>query len=112
MSEKPPKSSDATRELLGRLFERGKVEASRAAKLGREMLLLRQLRIDRDRMYQKLGKEARHLLEGGELSHPGIARAVERIKEIEQRLEEHIASMRKSGVEPEAEPEGGEGGAS
>lgn len=63
-------------------------------------------------MYQKLGKEARLLMEGGELSHPGITRAVERIREIETRIERQEGEMRKAGehvepdVPPEAEPEG------
>lgn len=77
------------------------------------MLHLRQLRLDRDRMYQKLGKEARLLMEGGELSHPGVARAVERIREIEARIEEQEAAMRRAGevVEPDAPAEPGAEGA-
>ena len=96
-------NTNPTNDLLARILTRGRAEASKAAKKGRDMLHLRQMRLDRDRMYQKLGKEARLLLEGGELAHPGIARAVERIKEVEIRIEEQEAAMRTAGVEPEAE---------
>ncbi len=88
---------DALGELMGRLLHRGRLEVERAARLGRERLTLRQLRIDRDRMYQKLGKEARHLLEGGELTHPGVRRGVERIKDLEARILEMEDQIRARG---------------
>jgi NADPH-dependent glutamate synthase beta subunit-like oxidoreductase len=81
-------------ELLGRLMSRGKVELEKAARRGRDQLHLRQLRNDRDVMYQKLGKEARNLLEAGEIEHPGIRKAVERISELEKRLSESEDAIR------------------
>jgi hypothetical protein len=93
-------------DLLGRLWRRGRVEVEKAAKRGRERLTLRQLRTDRDRMYQKLGKEARHLLEGGELDHPGIRRGVERIRELEERIAEAEDQMRAVGLDPADAGEG------
>jgi hypothetical protein len=83
-SDGPP--ADPMAELLGRFLRRGKEEMGKAAKWGKERLTLRQLRSDRDRMYQKLGKEARHLLEGGEIDHPGLQRGVQRIKDLEARI--------------------------
>jgi len=71
----------------------------------RERLTLRQLRADRDRMYQKLGKEARHLHEAGELEHPGVARGVARIRELEKKISDLEDQLRAVGLEPEQEPE-------
>ena len=96
-------------DLLGRLFRRGKVEMERATRQARERLTLRQLRSDRDRMYQKLGKETRHLLEGGEIEHPGLRRAVERIKELEVRIQEQEDQLRAVGLDPSAPGEGEQG---
>ena len=104
-----PALRDMAVDLLGKLFRRGRVEVEKAARKGRERLTLRQLRSDRDRMYQKLGKEARNLLEAGELDHPGIRKGVERIAELERRLQELEDELRNLGVDPGAE-EGAEGG--
>lgn len=95
---------DAFAELLRGVLRRGRVEVERAAEGARYRLDLRQLRRDRDVMYQKLGREVRALLEGGELQHPGLARGLARIRELEQR----IAEVEESGLrvsEPEAGPE-------
>lgn len=101
--------ADAMADLVGKLWRRGRVELEKAARKGRERLTLRQLRADRDRMYQKLGKEARQLLEAGELEHPGLRRGVERIRELETRILEAEDAARGAG-EPVDEVEGGEGG--
>lgn len=92
--------ADSVGELLGRLFRRGRTEMEKAARQAKERLTLRQLKGDRDRMYQKLGKESRHLLEAGELDHPGLRRAVERIKELEARILEQEDQLRAAGVDP------------
>lgn len=88
-------------ELLGKLWRRGRVEVEKAARKGRERLTLRQLRSDRDRMYQKLGKEARQLLEGGEIEHPGLRKGVERIRELEAKLLEAEDAVRARGGDPD-----------
>lgn len=93
-------------ELLGKLWRRGRVEVERAARKGRERLTLRQLRADRDRMYQKLGKETRQLLEAGDIDHPGLRRGVERIRELEARLLEAEDAVRASGGDPDVKEEG------
>lgn len=95
-------------DLLGRLWRRGRVEMEKATRQARERLTLRQLKGDRDRMYQKLGKEARHLLEGGELDHPGVRRAVERIRELEERIREQEDQLRAVGLDPDAGGDEGE----
>ncbi len=104
--------ADMLSDLVGKLWRRGRVEMEKAARKGRERLTLRQLRSDRDRMYQKLGKEARQLLEGGELDHPGLRRGVERIRELEAKLLEAEDAVRAVGGDPEKEGMGEEGGGS
>lgn len=99
---------DAVADLFGKILRRGRVELEKAARKGRERLTLRQLRADRDRMYQKLGKETRQLVEAGDLDHPGLRRGVERIKELEQRLLEAEDAARGAGEPVEEEPAEGE----
>jgi len=108
MAEKPP--GGELGDLLGKLLSRAQVEAGKAARYGRELLVLRQLRADRDQMFVKLGKEVRQLVEAGEIDHPGLVRGVGRLAELEEKLKAAEAALRAAGVEPEAEPTGaGEG---
>lgn len=100
-------SPDLLTETLSKLWQRSRAEAGTAARWARERLTLRQLRNDRDRMYQKLGKEARHLFEGGELDHPGVGRGVERIRELEKKIEDLEDQMRAVGLEPETDSSSG-----
>ena len=97
------------------VFRRGRKRARGAAISGRVLLDLRQLRHDRDVMYQKLGREVRRLVEGGEVDHPGLARDVERIEALETRIdaaEAQQAARRStefastSQPEPDADPAG------
>lgn len=90
--------------MLGKFLSRAQSEANRAARYGREMLVLRQLRMDRDHMFVKLGKEVRQLVEAGEVPHPGLARGVARIAEFEERIRRAEESLRRKGVEPEPDP--------
>jgi hypothetical protein len=101
MSDK--RTPDTTRELLGKLWSRTQQQANRAARYGRDMLALRQLRADREKMFGKLGKEVRQLVEGGEIDHPGVTRGVGRITEIEGKIRAQEDAMRAKGVEPESE---------
>ena len=81
----------AVREAFGGLMRavlgRGKHQVERAAAEGRNRLELRTLRRDRDQMYQKLGSEVRRLHEAGELSHPGVAKGVERLSELDAKIQ-------------------------
>lgn len=124
MSEPGSKSStpgadaplaEAVGELVGRLWRRSRDQMGRAAKRGRDLLSLRQMRADRDRMYIKLGKEARHLVEGGEVDHPGLRKGVERIIELEARILAAEDALRDAGMDPDdpgAEPTAPSEGAS
>lgn len=93
--------ADAMGGLLRVLFSRGKVEVERAAATGRVRLELRQLRRDRDVMYQKLGRELRALVEAGEVTHPGLVRGVARLDEMDA----HVRAVEaKAAVGGAAEP--------
>lgn len=102
-------SRGAGRSLLGTLLsgflDRGKREMERVASGTRVRLDLRQLRKDRDTMYQKLGRETRALLEGGEIQHPGLARGLERILELDRKITAVEAEMSLAGLSPEPESE-------
>ncbi len=89
--------------LLGVLFDRGRRELERAASTTRVRLDLRQLRKDREAMYQKLGREVRSLLEGGEIQHPGLQRGVERIAELDRKITQVESDMSLAGIPPEPE---------
>jgi hypothetical protein len=95
---------EAVSDLLGKLWRRGRVEVEKAARRGRERLALRQMRADRDRMYQKLGKEARQLVEGGDLDHPGLRKGIARITELEARILEAEDALKSQGEPPEPDP--------
>lgn len=108
-----PGGDGAVREAFGGLMRavlgRGKQQVERAAAEGRNRLELRTLRRDRDQMYQKLGREVRRLHEGGELHHPGVARGVERLRELDEKIRalEGVAGEGAEGAEGEAAaPEG------
>ena len=110
--------SQAVLGLARVVFRRGREGARRAASSGRVRLDLRQLRRDRDVMYQKLGREVRHLVEGGEVEHPGLARGVQRIRDLEEQIaavEADLAARRAaelaaavSGQAPAVDPGTGE----
>jgi hypothetical protein len=96
MSEEPPSREEAPveplRDLLGqlvrRVLRRGQREVERAAESGRSRLEMRQLQADLDHFWVRLGKTAWHLVEGGELDHPDLRRAMTRIGELEARIDE------------------------
>ncbi|MCB9669344.1 MAG: hypothetical protein H6736_01105 [Alphaproteobacteria bacterium] len=91
-------------EMLGavvrRIVRRGRVEVERAAESSRRRLELRQLRKDRDHFWMRLGKTAQQLVLAGEIDHPALRKAMERIEAIEAELD------RAAGGAPLATPEG------
>ena len=103
-----PALTDALGGLLRGMLERSRTEVERLASDGRSRLELRQLRKDRQVMYSKLGKEVRALLEAGELQHPGLARGVGRIEDLDARNSraERAFTARGETVPSEGEGEG------
>ncbi|MSQ01289.1 MAG: hypothetical protein EXR71_05255 [Myxococcales bacterium] len=103
MSDKPPDLAD----FVGKFFSRAQNEATRAARYGRELLSLRQLRTDRDLMFVKLGKEVRQLVDAGEVTHPGLVRGVARIAEFEEKIRLGEDALRTQGLDPDNNPSDG-----
>ena len=79
--------AEAFGELVKRLVGRSRIELSRAAERGRQRLELRQLQRDRDAFWIRLGKTSYRLVEAGEIDHPGLRKAMERIDQLEARIE-------------------------
>lgn len=70
-----------------RMMERGRSGLDRAAKSGRSQLELRQLQKDLDHFWMRLGKTAFRLVEAGEIDHPALRKAMERIDELERKID-------------------------
>jgi hypothetical protein len=75
--------------LLRRLAERGREGVERVTHESRRRLELRQLRRERDEFWIRLGKTAYHLVEGGEIEHPALRKAMARIDDLEARIRAH-----------------------
>ncbi len=103
MADKPPDLAD----FVGKFFSRAQGEATRAARYGRDLLSLRQLRSDRDVMFVKLGKEVRQLVDAGEVAHPGLVRGVARIAEFEEKIRQGEDALRREGLDPDNNPSDG-----
>ncbi|MEL6342837.1 MAG: hypothetical protein AAFV53_06870 [Myxococcota bacterium] len=100
--------ADALGQVMRVVVRRGRAELSRAAAQGRVRMELRQLRKDRQRMFEKLGREVVRLVEGGELSHPGLLRGAERIQQLDAQIAAVEADVRatvKKGLAGEGEIE-------
>lgn len=54
---------------------------------GRQQLRLRTLRRDLDHFWIRLGKTSYRLVESGDLQHPALEKAVQRIRELEAEIE-------------------------
>jgi hypothetical protein len=78
---------DAVKEMFRVVAQRGREGVERAAADGRVRLELRQLKKDRDALYEKLGREVVRLVEAGEIAHPGLQKGAARVGEILARIE-------------------------
>jgi hypothetical protein len=81
-----PSVSDLLRELLVFVSERSRSEIGKAHERGRHQLEIRQLRKDRSKRLEKLGREVVALVEAGELTHPGVASRIGHIKDLDDRI--------------------------
>lgn len=95
----PPLLSDAMRRLFERIKRRGRSELHRAAATSRNKLELRQLNKDLDHFWVRLGKTSYHLVQGGELDHPALRKAMARIDELEAKID----TLKAGELDPDAE---------
>lgn len=77
---------------LRRLIEGGRTGLRTAAASGRRRLEQRQLERDLEHFWMRLGKTTYHLVEAGEIEHPALRKAMERIDELEARIAEARAA--------------------
>ena len=90
-----PSIRDTLGIILGRVFERGQRELTKVAHESKERLLLRSLRKDRLKLYEKIGREVEQLILTGDIQHPGLEQRIVKIREIEKEIddvEKRIAS--------------------
>lgn len=83
-----PLLGDLVTRAVRRIVGRGQRELDRAARTGRTRLELRQLHKDLDLFWVRLGKTTYRLVEAGELDHPALRKAMQRIDELEARIDE------------------------
>ena len=76
----------AVKSVLRILVREGQSRLNGAIEDGRTALNVRSLQRDRQKMYEKLGREVVRLVEAGEISHPGLLKGVERIKMLEDEI--------------------------
>ena len=82
-----PSIRDTLGYVFGRVFERGQKELTKVAHESKERLLLRSLRKDRLKLYEKIGREVEQLILTGDIEHPGLEKRISKIREIEQEIE-------------------------
>ena len=87
---------EVVRELFGFISVRGKQEVGRMQEKSRHQLELRQIRKDRDKRLEKLGRETIALVAAGEVQHPGLEVHMAHVRDLEARL----ASLKEEGPSP------------
>ena len=87
MSEQNDAIVELAKGLLSTIRKRGKREVQRLASDGKKQLELRSLKKDRHKMYEKIGREVERLIEAGDIDHPGLIRGVERIHQLDKKIE-------------------------
>ena len=83
-----PLLGDLLTKAVRRLVRRGRTEVERVADRSRHRLEVRQRQKDLDHFWIRLGKTAWRLVEAGEIDHPSLRKAMERIEELERSIDE------------------------
>jgi hypothetical protein len=83
-----PLFGDVLGKAMRRLVSRGRKEIERVADRSRHRLELRQRQTDLDHFWMRLGKTASRLVEAGEIDHPSLRKAMERISELEGKIDD------------------------
>lgn len=74
------------KDFFGFVSARSKAGIAVAQERGRHQLELRQLKKDRNKRLEKLGREVMALLEAGELEHPGLSSHISHIQALDERI--------------------------
>lgn len=89
------------KDLLGFMSSRGKEGIGRAQERGRHQLELRQLRRDRSKRLEKLGREVMALQAAGEVTHPGLVAHLDHIRALDERITEAQQTTPSEGLSEE-----------
>jgi hypothetical protein len=84
--------TELIREFFSFVSIRGKEEVGRVQERSRHQLELRQLRRDRSKRLEKLGREAMALVQAAEIEHPGLGAHLEHIQALDLRIESLAAA--------------------
>ena len=84
-------NTDLIKSVLKTVLKQSAVGAKKVGKTSQKQMTLRGLKQRKDALYLKLGKEVEQLVQQGELSHPGLERALVHLAEINAELEAHQA---------------------
>ena len=93
--------TDLLRELLTFVSDRSRAEIGKAHERGRHQLEIRQLRKDRGKRLEKLGREVIALVDAGEIQHPGVRSRIGHIQDLDERIHQLLVSqdLGESGLE-------------
>jgi len=78
--------SDLIRSVLKKAFKQSTTGARVVGQQSKRQIQIRNLTQRKYTLYQKLGKEVEQLVIQGELSHPGIQRALEHLAKVDEEL--------------------------
>ena len=91
------------KDLLDYVSDRGKASIAVAQEKGRQQLEIRQLKKDRTKRLEKLGREVMALVEAGEIEHPGLAVHMGHIQALDERIRAEAVAPDHSQVHPAEE---------
>jgi hypothetical protein len=77
---------DLLRAALHRVTAGGKSGLKSVSQAGKSQIETRQNRRELEHYWIRLGKTAFHLTEAGELDHPALHKAIERVKSLQERI--------------------------
>jgi len=80
------------KDLLDYVSTRSKAGIAVAQERGRHQLEIRQLKKDRNKRLEKLGREVMALLDAGELEHPGLMSHMSHIEALDERIRKQVAT--------------------
>lgn len=78
--------SDLIKSVLKTALQQGSTGAKVVGQQSKKQLQLRSLNQRKNTLYQKLGREVEQLVIQGELTHPGINRALEHLAKVDKEI--------------------------
>jgi len=97
-------NTDLIKSVLKTVLKQSAVGAKKVGKTSQKQMTLRGLKQRKDTLYLKLGKEVEQLVKQGELTHPGLERALAHLAEVDAELEAYqsVTKTERDSNEPDA----------